>query len=183
MLQYMSTDIEPSKQKATNSELQDRYDHVITLLARGMKRAQILVDPVILSWRKGDSSIDKYLQKCKGDIVSNAQQARTEHLGRAVMNLGYLYKLALDQTVDKDGNTVEEPLPAIRVCLDIQKEKNRLLQLSKVYDPNELPPSEELLPDAVHKLLDDVKIVNAPAVRQIDMDAEIGKNLIAGSSS
>ena len=128
-------------------------------------------------------SIDKYLQKAKGEIVENSQQARSEHLGRAVMNLDYLYKISLDKTTEGNGKVVTDPLPAIRVCLDIQKEKNRLLQLSRVYDPRgpkDVP--EELLPDEVHKLLDDVKIVNVPPPREIDLDAEFGKNLIAGSS-
>lgn len=169
--------------KKTNAVIQDRLDHVITLIARGSKRAQILVDPEVVSWRMANSSIDKYLQKAKGEIVENSQQARSEHLGRAVMNLDYLYKLTLDQTVDEEGKVVDNPLPAIRTCLDIQKEKNRLLQLSKVYDPlgpKDIP--EELLPEAVHKLLDDVKIVNPPPPREIDLDAEYGKNMIAGSS-
>ena len=180
ILQHMINDITIPKTKQNNAEMENRYDHIITLLAKGLKRAQILVDPVVLSWRMTNSSIDKYLQHCKGEIVSNSQQARTEHLGRAVMNLDYLYKLTLDQTVGEDGRTVAEPLPAIRMCLDIQKEKNRLLQLSKVYDPNGDDAPEELVPDAVHKLMDKVRLVNAPKLREIDLDAEVGKKLIAG---
>ena len=178
----MNAPIIPPKTKQNNAELQYRYDHVITLLAQGLKRSQILINPTVLSWRMSNGSIDKYIQHAKGEIVSNSQQARTEHLGRAVMNLDYLYKLTLDQTIDADGNTVKDPLPAIRVCLDIQKEKNRLLQLSKVYDPSSPDIPEELIPDEVHKLLDDITIVNAPPVREKDLDAEFGKSLIAGSS-
>ncbi|MEE9459846.1 MAG: hypothetical protein V3V84_08800 [Candidatus Bathyarchaeia archaeon] len=179
----MNEQTKPSNTKKSNAVIQDRLDHVITLLARGLKRAQILVDAEVVSWRMANSSIDKYLQKAKGEIVENSQQARSEHLGRSVMNLDYLYKISLDKTTDDDGRVVSDPLPAIRVCLDIQKEKNRLLQLSKVYDPRgpaDIP--EELLPDEVHKLLDDVKIVNPPPPREIDLDAEFGKNLIAGST-
>ncbi len=194
MLQHMEADLIPSKKKQNNAELEDRYDHMITLLAKGLKRAQILVDPLVLSWRMSIGSIDKYLQRCKGEIVSNAQQARTEHLGRAIMNLDYLYSLSMSKTiietetvneagpVVKTYRPVEDPLPAVKLCLDIQKEKNKLLQLSKVYDPDGLPPEETMLPDAVHKLLDEVKVVNAPKVREIDLNAEVGKSLIAGSS-
>lgn len=178
----MNEHIIPPKTKQNNAELQNRWDHIITLLAQGLKRSQVLVNPIVLSWRMSNGSIDKYIQHAKGEIVSNSQQARTEHLGRAVMNLDYLYKLSLDQTVDDKGNTVDDPLPAIKTCLDIQKEKNRLLQLSKVYDPAGTDIPEELVPDEVHKLIDGIKILNAPAIRGRDMDAEFGKALIAGSS-
>lgn len=181
----MEAPIIPPKVKQNNAELQYRYDHVITLLAKGLKRAQIFVDPTVLSWRMSNGSLDKYLQHAKGEIVSNSQQARTEHLGRAVMNLDYLYKLTLDQTIiqsgEDKGQTVKEPLPAIRVCLEIQKEKNRLLKLCDVYNPDSAKMPEELVPDEVHKMLDAVSIVNAP-VRTIDLDAEFGKGLIAGNS-
>ena len=178
----MIRDIIPSKQKQTNAEMENRYDHVITLLARGLKRSQILVDPVILSWRMTNSSIDKYMQHCKGEIIHNSQQARTEHLGRAVMNLDYLYKLTLDKTTDENGKTVAEPGPMVKLCLDIQKEKNKLLQLSSVYDPTTTDIQLEIVPAEVIKMLDEVEIVNAPSVRKVDLDAEFGKSLLTGSS-
>ena len=179
MLQHMEADLIPSKKKQNNAELQYRYDHLITLLAKGLKRAQILVDPTVLYWRMSNGSIDKYLQRAKGEIVSNAQQARTEHLGRGVMNLDYLYSMSLGMIkTDDQGKTTPESLPAIRTCLEIQKEKNRLLQLSSVYDPNTTDTPEELLPDEVHKMLDDITIVNAP-IREADLDAEYGKAVIA----
>ncbi len=175
--------IKISNVKQSNAVVADRLDHIITLLAQGKKRAQILVDPLIVSWRMANSSIDKYLQKAKGEIVENSQQARSEHLGRAVMNLDYLYTITLNKLQDDQGRLLDDRIPAVRVCLDIQKEKNRLLQLSRVYDPlgpKDIP--EDLMPDAVRKMLDDVKIVNTPTPREIDLDAEFGKGLIAGSS-
>ena len=173
----MNEDIIISKTKIKNAEMADRIDHIITLLAKGLKRAQILADPTVASWRMTSGSIDNYMRKAKGDIVENSQQARTEHLGRAVMNLDYLYTMALDCIDDDDVDTI----PAIRIALDIQKEKNRLLTLSKVYDPIGADIPEELVPEAVHKMLDEITIVNSPTIREKDLDAEFGKKLIAGS--
>ncbi len=157
----------------------NRNDHIITLLARGLKRAQILVDPLVLSWRMQNSSIDKYMQKAKGDIVSNSQQGRTEHLGRAIMNLDYLYMITIKTLIDEEGNFLPDMTPTARLCLDIVKEKNKLLQLSKVYDPAATVGSEEIMPDAVHKLLDDVRIVNAPKERDESEVLAAVSNLIA----
>lgn len=181
----MIKDIIPPKTKVNNAELQDRYDLVITLLAKGLKRAQILVNPTVLSWRMSNGTIDKYLQKAKGEIIENSQQARTEHLGRGVMNLDYLYKCSLD-TIEFDNKTGkpigDNVLPAINTCLNIQKEKNKLLQLSSVYDPAKKKKAVEVMPDEVKKMLDSVTIVNAPVPEGIDLDAEFGKQLIAGNS-
>ena len=181
----MKQDILPSKKKINNAELQSRYDLIITLIAKGLKRSQILINPTVMSWRMSNATIDKYLQKAKGEIIENSQQARTEHLARGVMNLDYLYKCALDtlEFDDETGKPIgDNVLPVVKSCLDIQKEKNRLLQLSSVYDPTKRQKAVEIMPSEVQTLIDSVKIVNAPVPDALDLDAEFGKNLIAGNN-
>ena len=153
--------------RVKEAELADRIDHCLTLLARGSKRAQILVDSRVRSWGMTDSSIDKYIKHAKNEIVGNAQQARTEHLGRAVMNLDYLYIKALEAD-------------DLKLCLDCQKEKNRLLKLSDVYRP----PSgevEEVMPADVRKLIDKVRVVNPPRHEKF-LEEDYGKDLLVGAS-
>ena len=156
------------KGKQGNAELQDRVDFCITLLARGLKRSQILVNPTIISWGMTKSSIDKYLKHARNDIVGNAQQGRSEHLGRAVMNLDYLYQKALD------GDD-------LALCLNIQKEKNRLLQLSDVYRPKDGKAVDQVLPADVRKMIDQVRVVNPP-VKDKYLDRDYAENLIVGAN-
>ena len=158
------------KKKQTNAELQNRVDHCMTLLAMGKKRAQILVDPIVKSWGMTDSSVDKYLKHAKNDIVGNSQQARSEHLGRAVLNLDYIYQKALE----------EGDIPALRLCLDCQKEKNRLLQLSDVYKPSEGKDVDAIMPADVRSMIDKVRIVNPPTHERY-LEEDYAEGLIAGA--
>ena len=101
----------------------DHIDYVILLIAKGKKRAQIMSDSKVLSWGLTRSSIDNYIRHAKNEIVNNSLQSRQEHLGRSILNLDYLYREALNRAGSEEG------MQALRLCLDIQKEKNRLLKL------------------------------------------------------
>ena len=139
------------KKKLTNAEILERVEHIMDLLAQNKKRAQILQDPVVVSWQMSNGSVDKYIKHAKDDIALNVQQGKEEHLSRSVLNLSYLYKVALEK---KD----------YRLCLDIQKELNRLLRLDEAYrSPGQLDKQPET-PVEVRELVDSIKILNAPAV-------------------
>jgi len=160
--------------KQSNAIIQNRIDHIITLLARGMKRAQILVDPEVESWGLTNSAIDNYLRKAKDDIVGNSMQARTEHLGRAILNLDYMYKVALENA---EG---DQKIQSLKLCLDIQKEKNRLLKLTEVYKPSEKKEEKDILPAEVRDMIDNVRIINPP-VKEKYLDEEVGRGLLVGA--
>lgn len=136
------------KPKLKTAELLDRVDHVVDLIAQSLKRSQIINDPVVRSWDMTDSSIDKYIRHARDEVALNAKQAKIEHLGRSILNLSYLYKIALD----KEDH---------RLCLDIQKEKNRLLKLDEVYTPL-TESGNEGTPEEVRKMIDKITILNPP---------------------
>ena len=171
----MNTTNKKYTKKQTNAELQNRVDLVILLLAKGKKRSQILVDDDVCSWGMGQGSIDKYIKHAKNEIVGNSQQARTEHLGRAVLNLDYIYKESLDSAVG------DAKASMLRLCLDCQKEKNKLLQLTDVYNPKTNDKVDEVMPADVRKLIDTVRIVNSPN-KEDYIDEDYGQGLIVGSS-
>ncbi len=134
--------------KLTIAEMQDRIDFVITLLAQNKKRSQILANDTIKSWGLTNSSVDKYIKRAREDIQLNADQGRKEHLGRAILDLEYLYKVNLDK---KD----------YAQALACRKELNRLLRLDDVYRPIE---KEEVngTPAEVMELIDQIRIVDPP---------------------
>jgi len=137
------------KTKLTTVEILSRVDHIIDLLAQNKKRAQIMQDPTVLLWDMTHSSIDKYIKHARNDIALNSKQARSEHLSRSILNLTYLYKVNLEK---------EE----YRLCLDIQKELNRLLSLSEVFQPAVEGSKDSTAPKEIRAMLDSIDIVNAP---------------------
>ena len=145
----MNNQLTKRKGKLSNAAIQDRVDIVIDLLAQNKKRMQIQEHPTVLGWDVTQSSVDKYIKKARDDIALNSRQARTEHLGTAVMNLGYLYKVSLD---NKD----------YRLCLDIQKEKNRLLKLDTAYLPASPSNKGSTAPKEVMDMIDSIQVLNPP---------------------
>ncbi len=146
----MNNTIKKRKSKLTTVEILSRVDHIIDLLAQNKKRAQIMKDPTVELWDMTQSSIDKYIKHARDDIALNSKQARSEHLSRSILNLTYLYKINLEK---------EE----YRLCLDIQKELNRVLNLQDAYQPTTPDKESESTPKEIRAMLDNIDIVNAPA--------------------
>ena len=151
---FMNNSTNKRKGKLTNSEIQDRVDIVLDLLAQNKKRMQIMTNDAVQAWNVTPSSVDKYIKKARDDIALNSRQARTEHLGTAVMNLSYLYKVSLEK-----GDH--------RLCLDIQREKNRLLKLDQAYLPSASVSKKGTAPKEVTDMIDKITIVNSPLLREV----------------
>ena len=152
----MNKSINKRKTKLTTVEILSRVDHIIDLLAQNKKRAQIMKDKVVLEWDMTQSSIDKYIKHARDDIALNSKQARSEHLSRSILNLTYLYKINLELA------SATKEVQYFRLCLDIQKELDRVLKLDEAYSPTVSSSGKETAPEAVRAMLDGIDIINPP---------------------
>lgn len=154
--------------RSNSSELQNRIDIVIELLAQKLKRAQIIEYLATHQehWKVGEKTIDKYVRKARAQLLDQMRITRTELRGEAVNDLRYLYKKALD---DND----------VRAALAVRKELTDLLALkgpviNEEDVPGEREAEDQAVPGAVDELMEKhFEVLSIPDSTEPDAQPEV----------
>ena len=96
-----------------------KVDYIISLVAQGKKRHQIVKDEEVASWKFSKIKLNSIIKRARVAIEHLALMNADQHIAKAILELNYIYQLGLT-TGD------------LKSALAARKELNDLLSLKRL---------------------------------------------------